>query len=108
MRVLVILPNWLGDAVMATSAIELLATYYNDVHFTFLGSYVSIEALKFHPKCEKAIVDDTKKASSRVFATYLLAKELGRFDLAVSFRDNIYSSILLRLTQTVVCTARRS
>ncbi|WP_457744976.1 lipopolysaccharide heptosyltransferase II [Sulfurimonas sp.] len=108
MRILVILPNWLGDAVMATPAIELLATYYENVHFTFLGSFVSIEALKYHPKCEKAIVDDTKKAPSRLFATYLLAKELGQFDLAVSFRDNIYSSLLLRLTQTVFCCARRS
>ena len=108
MKILIILPNWLGDAVMATPAIELLGTYYNDVHFTFLGSYVSIEALKNHPKCEKVIVDNTKKASSRLLSTYFLAKELGKFDLAVSFRDNIYSSLLLRLTQTVVCCSRRS
>jgi len=108
MRILVILPNWLGDAVMATPAIELLAQHYKNVHFTFVGSYVTIEALKHHPQCEKAIIDETKKASSRVLATYHLAKELGQFHLAVSFRDNIYSSILLRLTQTVICCARRS
>jgi heptosyltransferase-2 len=108
MRILVILPNWLGDAVMATPAIELLSQQYNNVQFTFVGSYVTIEALKHHPKCERAIVDETKKASSRVLATYRLAKELGQFHLAVSFRDNIYSSILLRLTQTVICCARRS
>jgi heptosyltransferase-2 len=108
MKILVILPNWLGDAVMATPAIELLAAYYKDVRFTFVGSFVSIEALKYHPLCEKAVMDETKKASSRMVATYKLAKELGEFNMAVSFRDNIYTSLLLRLTGTVICCARRS
>jgi len=108
MKILVILPNWLGDAVMATPAIELLASTYQDVEFTFVGSYVSIEALKHHPRCKKAVIDETKKASSRLFATYKLAKKLETFHMAVSFRDNIYSSLLLRLTGTVLTLARRS
>ncbi|QOP40808.1 lipopolysaccharide heptosyltransferase II [Sulfurimonas marina] len=108
MRILVVLPNWLGDAVMATPAIELLAKYYENAHFTFIGSYVSIEALKHHPLCESAIVDETKKASSRLAATYKLAKQLGRFDLAITFRNQIHSSTLLRFTDTVLTVARKS
>ncbi len=49
MRILIILPNWLGDAVMATPAIELLSKYHPGAKFTFVGSYASIEALKYHP-----------------------------------------------------------
>lgn len=108
MRILVILPNWLGDAIMATPAIELLARHYDNPRFTFVGSYVSIEALKHHPLCEKAIVDETKKAPSRLVATYKLARELGRFDLAITFRNQIHSSTLLRFTDTVLTIARRS
>ncbi|MDH4945452.1 lipopolysaccharide heptosyltransferase II [Sulfurimonas sp. C5] len=108
MRILVVLPNWLGDAVMATPAIELLAKYYKNVRFTFIGSYVSIEALKHHPLCEQAIVDETKKSSSRLAATYKLAKQLGRFDLAITFRNQIHSSTLLRFTDTVLTLAKRS
>lgn len=108
MRILVILPNWLGDAVMATPAIELLAKYYPNSAFTFVGSYVSIEALKYHPLCERAIIDETKKAKNRFIATYKLAKELGAFDLAITFRNQLHSSLLLRLTGTVVCIARDS
>ena len=108
MRILVILPNWLGDAVMATPALELLAQHYPNARFTFLGSYVSIEALKHHPLCEKAIVDETKKASSRLLATYKLAQELGEFALAISFRNQIHSSLLLRFTKTVLCIAKAS
>lgn len=108
MKILVILPNWLGDAIMATPAIELLASHYQDARFTFVGSYVSIEALKHHPLCEKAIVDETKKASNRYIATYKLARDLGKFHLAVSFRNQLHSSLLLRFTKTVVCISRRS
>ena len=108
MKILIILPNWLGDAVMATPAIELLAKEYPNARFTFVGSYVSIEALKYHPKCERAVVDETKKASNRLVATYKLAKELGTFSLAVSFRNQIHSSLLLRFTGTVISIARRS
>jgi len=108
MRILVILPNWLGDAVMATPAIELLAKQYPLARFTFVGSYVSIEALKHHPKCQRAIVDETKKAKNRYIATYKLAKELGTFNLAVTFRNQFHSSLLLRFTNTVVCISRKA
>ncbi len=108
MKILIILPNWLGDAIMATPAIELLSKYYPHARFTFIGSYVSVEALKHHPKCERAVVDETKKASNRYLATYKLAKELGEFNLAISFRNQFHSSLLLRLTGTVVCIAKRS
>ena len=108
MKILIILPNWLGDAVMTTPAIELLAKHYQNARFTFVGSYASIEALKYHPLCEKAIVDETKKASSRLLATYKLAKELGEFSLAVTFRNQLHSSLLLRFTSTVVCLSKAS
>jgi heptosyltransferase-2 len=108
MKILVVLPNWLGDAIMTTPAIELLASHYEDVEFTFVGSYVSIEALKHHPLCKRAIVDETKKAKNRLLATYKLAKELGEFHLAITFRNQIHSSLLLRFTNTVICIARKS
>lgn len=108
MKILIILPNWLGDAVMATPAIELLSAYYPRAEFTFVGSFVAIEALKYHPRCKNAIVDETKKAPNRVKATYELAKKLGSFDMALSFRNQIHSSLLLRLTGSVLCIAKKS
>ncbi len=108
MKILIILPNWLGDAVMATPAIELLCTYYSRAELTFVGSYASIEALKYHPNCKNAIVDDTKKAPNRIKATYELAKKLGSFDMAISFRNQIHSSLLLKLTGSLFCIAKKS
>ena len=108
MRILIILPNWLGDAVMATPAIEFLSSYYPQARFTFVGSYVSIEALKHHPKCEQALVDKTKEGVNRFIETYKFAKQLGTFNLAISFRNQIHASLLLRWTDTVICCARNS
>ncbi|MBU0631317.1 lipopolysaccharide heptosyltransferase II [bacterium] len=108
MKILILLPNWLGDALMATSAIEFLSSYYPDAKFTFVGSFVSMEALKHHPKCEKYYVDKTKEGGNRFINTYKFAKELGEFDLAISFRNQLHASLLLRWTETVVCCARAS
>ncbi len=108
MKILIILPNWLGDAVMATPAIELLCKYYPKAKLTFIGSLVSIEALKYHPNCENAIIDETKKAPNRIKATYDLANKVGSFDMAISFRDQIHASLLLKLTKSVICIAKKS
>ena len=47
MKILIILPNWLGDALMATPAIEHLGVLYPEAEFTFVGSFVSVEAVKY-------------------------------------------------------------
>ncbi len=106
---MIILPNWLGDAVMTTPAIELLFKEYPHAKFTFVGSYVSIEALKYHPKCEKAIVDTTKDAEEgRLKATISFAKELGSFHIAITLRKQFHSSLLLRQVDAKTKIARKS
>jgi len=88
-KILIELPTWLGDAVMATPAIENLANFYNDVEITFIGSFVSIEAMKNHPKVVKTIVLDKKYTS-----LYKISRDLGNFDAFFSFRSSIRSKFL--------------
>jgi len=106
--ILIILPNWLGDAVMATPAIEALCEFYPHATLTLVGSFVSIEALKYHPLCKDAYIDETKKGGSRLINTYKFAKKIGRHDLAISFRNQIHASLLLKLTGTPITVARSS
>lgn len=108
MKILVILPNWLGDAVMATPAIEALCEHYSCSQLTFVGSYVSIEALKHHPLCMRAIVDTTKKNGNRFVNTYRLAKEIGPHDIAISFRNQLHASLLLKWSGSNITIARKS
>ena len=98
MKILVELPTWLGDAVMATPALENLYAAYPKAQITLAGSYVATEALKAHPRVNRVVVDETKKSGFRLFNVYHLAKELGPHDLAISFRSHFYSNLLLFLT----------
>ncbi len=45
---------------MATPAIENIVNFYNDIEITFIGSFVSIDAMKYHPKAVKTVVLDKK------------------------------------------------
>lgn len=108
MKILIILPNWLGDAVMATPAIEALCLIYPDAQLTLVGSYVSIEALKHHPQCVRSYVDETKKKGNRFLNTYRFAKELGMHDMAITFRNQLHSSLLLRWSGTPITAGRAS
>jgi heptosyltransferase-2 len=89
MRVLIELPTWLGDCVMATPAIENIANFYNDVQITFIGSFVSIEAIKHHPRSVNTLVLDRKYN-----ILYKTAKALGDFDAFFSFRSSFRSKFL--------------
>ena len=89
MKLLIELPTWLGDCVMATPAIENIVNFYNDVEITFIGSFVSIEALKTHPKVVKAVV-----LSKKYTDLYKISRELGEFDIFFSFRSSTRSKFL--------------
>ena len=89
MKILIELPTWLGDCVMATPAIENIVNFNNDVEITFIGSFIAIEALKNHPKVVKTVVLDKKY---RVL--YKIARNLGEFDYFFSFRSSLRTKFL--------------
>ena len=89
MRILIELPTWLGDAVMTTPAIENLVNYYDESEVILIGSYISIEALKNHPKISKTYVIKKKYTS-----IYKISKKLGQFDIFFSFRNSFRSKFL--------------
>jgi heptosyltransferase II len=107
-KILIILPNWLGDAVMATSAIEALCKVYPEAELTLVGSFVSIEALKYHPQCKRHYIDETKKGGNRFLNTYRFAKILGVHDMAITFRNQLHSSLLLFWSGTSITAGRKS
>lgn len=90
MKILIELPSWLGDAIMATPAIENIINHYNDIEITIIGSHVATEALKHHPNVIQSFILDKKYIS-----LYKTAKNLGHFDIALSFRTSFRSKTLL-------------
>ena len=94
-KVFIELPTWLGDAVMATPAIENLLKVYPDAQLTVFGSFVSTALFKHHPNIEQLIIDDSKQSGNRLINLYKTSRSLGRFDVALSFRSSFASKWLL-------------
>lgn len=88
-KVLIELPTWLGDCVMTTPTIENIINYYVDVEITLIGSIVSIETLKNHPKVVEVIVIDKKYNS-----LYKIYKKLDVFDVYFTFRSSFRAKLL--------------
>ena len=86
MRILIELPSWLGDAVMVTPAIENLVNYYDESEVILIGSFISIEVLKNHPRISNTYVTRKKYTS-----LYKISKKLGQFDTFISFRSSFRS-----------------
>jgi heptosyltransferase-2 len=95
MKILIELPTWLGDCIMAIPAIESLLSDHPDAEVTVIGSFVSTEVFKAHPRIGRIVIDRTKKGGNRFVNIYRLGRELGAHDLALSFRSHIFSNLLL-------------
>jgi heptosyltransferase II len=87
-KILIELPTWLGDTAMVTPAIENLFKHFNDAEISLVGSFVSTELLKNHPKVTKISILDKKYLS-----LFRLARRLGKFDNYFSFRSSIRSNV---------------
>ena len=106
MRVFIELPSWLGDSVMASASIENLVQNFNSspLKIVFFGSFVSCELFKSSPNCEQILIDKSKEQTPKISLfkpfyrlSYLrkIAKNLGHFDVALSFRSHLASKVLL-------------
>ncbi len=83
MKLMIELPTWLGDAVMATGAIKKLIKYLKPKDVIFLGSPV---ATALYPN-SRIIIDDRKHRLIQFF-------KLPKIDKFISFRNSLYSKLL--------------
>lgn len=90
MRLFVELPTWLGDAVMASAAVENIVKNYPRCEITFFGSKVSCELFANHPNAKELIINKKK-----IYWIIKTALNFDEFDIALSFRSHVKSKILL-------------
>ena len=95
MKILIELPTWMGDAVMASVAIENIVNYYDSPEITLIGSYISIEVIKNHPCVKRSHVLTKEYISLRK-----ILKNLSDFDVFFSFRSSLRSTILKLLVSS--------
>jgi len=94
-KIFIEIPTWLGDAIMTTPAIENIIKTYPSAEITMLGSYVSTQAMGNFKNVKKIIVDNSKNEKNRYIGLYKIAKEVGKVDLAISFRRSFSSKFLM-------------
>lgn len=124
-RILLRLPNWLGDAVMISPAFELLKAQFRDAKFVLVGTEASCGIYGRDLRVEKIFVDSTKKRvdclkrfawlnkvplvgknANRFVATKDFAREIvaemGEIDIAVDFTNHFFSALLLYFTHAKI------
>jgi heptosyltransferase II len=88
MRILIELPSWLGDTIMATSAIDNIINHFQDSEIVLIGTFISIETLRNHPKISKF-----KVLQKNYFDLIRISNELGYFESFFSFKGSFRSSV---------------
>lgn len=93
------MPNWLGDAVMATPALGNLRQHFVDAEVVLVGSPIVAELFSADPALRAVIADQSKLTRFRSRAVARLGRRLahehGPFDLAVGFPNSFSSRLLL-------------
>ncbi len=97
-RLLVVMPTWLGDCVMATPTLRALRGLYPQAHIAALVSDVMLPALDACPWLNELIPWD-RKATRSLAGLWRKARELKRygFDAAVLLPNSLRSAAIVRL-----------
>ncbi len=98
MKILVELPTWLGDTVMASEAFGHIAN--NATEIVLVGSKAAVDTLKNHPKVKKTVIIDRKNRYKKLFS-------IPKSDMAISFRSHLFSKILTRLSSPSFFTYKK-
>ena len=89
MKLLIEIPTWMGDTVMATPAITNLISHFKYPEITLIGSSISTELLKNYNYVNKII-----KLDKNFFTIFKTIRDHDNFDVFISFRGSFRSSLL--------------
>jgi len=95
-NILVFLPNWVGDVVMATPMLRALRGHFADGRITYIGRPVAVETVRGTPWADDLIVE---RSRAGLFRTVNMLRTLrrGRYDLAVLLPNSFRSAMFARL-----------
>ncbi len=96
--IVIFLPNWVGDVVMATPFLRAIGCKFPDAKFTLLGKPVAMDVLRPSDWVDDWIVDTTASSSSPA-SMFQMVMDLrrGEYDLAVLLPNSFRSALLAAL-----------
>jgi len=97
-RIVVLLPNWVGDVVMATPALRALRRRRPGSRVTLAGRFAALETLAGAELGDATVTDPVRAGGpARSLATFVGRLRAGRHDLAVLFPNSFRAALAVRL-----------
>jgi heptosyltransferase-2 len=97
------MPNWLGDAVMATPALNNLKKHFKDAQFVIIASGAVCAMLEDDPSLI-VIEDESKKSKNRIANIFRQAKAINArfdsFEYAFIFTNSIATTLMSKRINT--------
>jgi heptosyltransferase-2 len=97
MKIAVFLPNWVGDAVMATPAVRALRAHFASARLVGVMRPYVAGVLEAAPWLDHTLLLDTRGPWSRRWPAVALALRRQRIDLAVLFPNSFRAALVARL-----------
>lgn len=100
-KIIVRLPNFLGDSIMSTPALQLLLTEYPTAMLTIVCKEPISELFQDFTRVEEIIIDDTKKKGNRILNVIKLIGKIRseKYDLGVLFHNSFLNALIFRLAR---------
>ena len=97
-KILIRLPNWIGDAVLAIPAITAVRSFYKHSEITLLGLYPVLQLLKQNGIADRTITIERKGPT--LFGKLALVQELKKekFDLAILLQNAFEAAFIAFLS----------
>jgi len=102
MNLLIRVPNWLGDAVMAKYALDSLKELYNKPNITLLGRKNILDFYRLDGYGYSFVEDTTKNSRCRLSAAIKLGLSIQSHDIALTFQNSFLSALTLFFTNSPV------
>lgn len=98
-KVLVRMPNWIGDAVMSTPALGAIRAAFPASEIVLAANPLVSELMTPHPFCDRVVVYDKRGAHRGVPGLWKFCRLVAgeRFDLAILFQNAIEAAIIVKL-----------
>jgi len=96
-RILVVLPTWVGDAVMATPTLAALRERFPDAHITLTGGRAALDVLAGLELADETRIDPSKGGCPLAALRAGKALRPGRYDVALLLSNAFRVALVCRL-----------
>ncbi len=103
-RIVVEVPSWLGDSVMATPTLQNLERIFPESEIILVGSKVAIDVLEGFKNVKESYVISRK--GNRTINLYKISKNIGKVDISISMRTSLFSGLFQFMTKAPIRVAK--